>query len=101
MIVVDDRTAEQQQTLRCLVVGTDRFLSGWGLAEGGLSYAAWACSEDDVETVLRWARQRADLQTVRVVREAPGRRYKPSHRRCAHLHVFAVTEGHVALSAAE
>ena len=48
-IIKDDRTEEEKRSHAILVIGTDKFMSGWGLAKGGLSYAAWACKKDDVE----------------------------------------------------
>lgn len=75
-----------------LVVGTDSFLSGWGGAAGGASYAAWACTADDVDTVERWIRDRSDMRRVRVVR-ADG--YRPG-RGCAQLTIYPVTPDHPA-----
>jgi len=47
MIIQDDRTNEQKKTHSCLIGGTDRFMSGWGRAENGKSYAFWSCRPDD------------------------------------------------------
>ena len=83
----DDRTPEQQITHPCLVVGTDSFLSGWGEAQDGASYAAWACPEEDWSTVERWVRQRGDMRRVRQAVDTPRSPYRPG-RRCAHLHIY-------------
>lgn len=91
MIIKDDRTDEQRITHNLLVIGTDRFLSGWGGAEGGLSYAAWACKEKDIEKVYEWVKQRKDMMRVRW---AEGN-YKP--RGCIHLHIYVVNDNHPAL----
>lgn len=87
----DDRTAEQKKTHSWLVIGTDRFLSGWGRAAGGLSYAAWACRPDDRDKVLRWVEGRRDMKRVREATDP----YYPNG--CQHLHIYVIKEGHPAL----
>jgi len=67
MIFVDDRTAEQKQTHRYIVLMTDRFMSGWGQAENGPSYAGWACRDGYVAQVEARIRNRSDAMRVRVV----------------------------------
>jgi len=83
MIIQDDRTEQQKATHDCLVVGTDDGLSGWGLAEGGKSYAAWACTGEDLPAVEAWVRARGDMKRVRVVYG----KYSPRGR-AGHLHVY-------------
>jgi hypothetical protein len=87
----DDRTPEQQRTHHVLIGGTDSFLSGWGKAEGGQSYAFWACEPTVANRVERWVRNRGDMQRVRIV----GTGYKP--RGAGHCHVYVVTDAHPAL----
>lgn len=82
MKIKDDRTPEQRKTHTLLVVGTDTFLSGWGEASGGTSYAAWACTPEQVDTVERRIRSRGDMKRVRVV----GTPYYPKGR--GHLHIY-------------
>lgn len=90
---VDDRTVEQILTHRYLVVGTDSFLSGWGRAKGGTSYAAWACdSEETASTVYRWVKGRSDMKRVRVVIGGWFPRGK------GHAHIYVVGPGHPSLS---
>lgn len=85
MKIQDDRDAAQMLTHRALVIGTDRFMSGWGDAKGGASVAAWACKSEDVDKALAWVQNRSDMKRVRVYYE--GRRpYRP--RNAAHLHVY-------------
>ena len=84
--IIDDRTDEQRARLTHLVIMTDRFLSGWGGAEGGASYAAWACAPADRYRVLRWVESRTDALRVR---EAAADSYRPSSA-CAHFHIYAV-----------
>jgi len=88
MKVNDDRTPEQRETHRCLVIGTDSFLSGWGGAEGGVSYAAWACRSEDMRDVLTWVERRGDMKRVRVTYGS----WKPSAR--GHAHIYVVGPNH-------
>ena len=95
-IIVDDRTETERTTHRWLVVATDRFMSGWGHAQGGSSVAAWACSTlADAESVETWVRARPEMSDVRVVREARVGSYKP--RSAAHFHLYVAREGHPGL----
>lgn len=95
MEFVDDRSEGQRETHRWLVVGTDRFMSGWGKAAGGVSYAAWACeSLEAANQVESWVRGRSDMKRVRVVHEGE-RRWKP--RGNGHAHVYVVVPGHPSL----
>ena len=95
MKLVDDRTEEQRKTHTWLVIMTDKFLSGWGEAEGGKSYAAWACLPDDRKRVLEWVESRSDALRVRENIDTPYARYRPRGR--GHCHIYAVAEGHPAL----
>lgn len=88
----DKRSPEQIASLPVLVIGTDRFLSGWGRSAGGSSFAAWACTEADARRVESWVRNRSDMKCVRVV-SAKG--YRPG-RSCAHLTIYPVEDGHPA-----
>jgi len=92
MIREDDRTPEQMVTHRNLVIGTDSFMSGWGGAAGGASYAAWACEDRDVSTVLAWVESRREMKRVRVTCDP----YRPGSA-CAHLHIYVVDDDHVSV----
>ncbi len=94
MEVQDDRTAAQRGKLTSLIVGTDSFLSGWGGAEGGASYAAWACTSEDEPTVLDWVESRSDMKRIRVLYDPPHMPYRPNSRHCAHLHIYVVKPSH-------
>ena len=87
----DDRTTEEKKQLDWLVTGTDRFLSGWGQAEGGASKCAWACKFSDLDKVEKWVRDRSDMKYVNVT----NRPWYP--RNAKHVHIYAVKEGHPAL----
>lgn len=98
MIRKDDRTPEQQKTHYFLVIGTDSFMSGWGQAEHGASFAAWACTPEDAPRVKAWVAARSEMKRVRTVYDngPGGTRYRPG-RSCAHLHIYVVTTGHPSL----
>ena len=81
--IEDDRTIEQRATHNWAVVGTDPFMSGWGRAENGPSYAAWATTADNLENVEYWVRSRGDMHRVRIVNLND---YRPRH--AAHLHIY-------------
>jgi len=88
MIRQDDRTPEQRTTHTWLAIGTDTFMSGWGGAEGGNSFAAWACdSWQDAKTMTEHLERRGDMQRVRIEYDDPKRPYRPG-RTCAHLHIY-------------
>lgn len=94
MEIRDDRTEAQKTTHDVLVIATDRFMSGWGRAAGGVSIAAWACRGDDAGTVESWVRSRHEMHRVRVTCNP---RYKPRTNGCAHFHIYAVGPEHPAL----
>jgi hypothetical protein len=81
----DDRTPEQKQTHTLLIVGTDKILSGWGKAEGGMSYAAWACTSEQERECFSWVESRFDMLRVRTVL---ARTYRPKGRGHLHIYVF-------------
>jgi hypothetical protein len=64
----DRRTPEQQKTHRWLVTATNRFLSGWGLAHGGLSKCAWACRTHE-QALAKYdeIKKRGDMKYVRII----------------------------------
>ncbi len=95
MQIQDDRTGIERSTHNCLVVGLDTFLSGWGKAKAGLSYAAWACRPEHQEQVLEWVRGRGDMKGVKVRDKS----YIPSGNDGSHYHIYVVAETHKALQA--
>ncbi len=90
MEMQDDRTPEQKLTHQWLIVGTDFFLSGWGKATGGKSYAAWACTEEMAPSVLEWVQKRGDMKRARIVYGD----WKP--KGTGHAHIYVVTPDHPA-----
>lgn len=78
----DDRTDEQKKSHVWLVTATDRFMSGWGEAKGGLSKCAWACQTlDEAERVLSWVKDRNDMKYVNIHKG-------PWYPRAAHVHIY-------------
>src|SRR5690606_29534160 len=98
MVYQDDRTAEQLKTHQYLITATDRFMSGWGEARGGLSKCAWACeTAEEAAHVIKWVCRRGDMKYVKL-RRPWDRDWRPS---AAHVHVYVVDKNHPALPRAE
>tara|TARA_R100001244_G_C5120822_1_gene123456 strand:+ start:414 stop:689 length:276 start_codon:yes stop_codon:yes gene_type:complete len=81
-IFKDNRTDAQKLTHRLAVVGTDNFMSGWGQAASGKSYAGWAFEDGDYGACLAWVDRRSDMYRVRVV-TLDG--YRPN---AEHTHIY-------------
>ena len=89
MIKQDDRTQEQRKTHYWGVVATDRFMSGWCGASGGLSKCGWACSSlRRAEELLTKVQDRREMKYVNIV---DLRTYRPS-RSVAHFHIYMDNE---------
>jgi hypothetical protein len=87
----DDRTNDQKITHRYLVTATDKFMSGWGGAQGGKSKCAWACdSKEKMYKVLDWVNSRAEMKYVNYTFGD----WRPSG---AHIHIYVVENDHPAL----
>ena len=84
MILKDDRTPEQKAQPHLIVLMTDRFMSGWGMAEGGPSYAGWAVDEGHVNALESRIRGRSDASRVRIVPSS----YRPPPGP-GHCHIYA------------
>jgi len=91
MKINDERTQEERKTHKFIVAGTDTFLSGWGEAHGGVSYAGWACKYEDLPKVEGWVRRRSDMKRVRIIVGE----WKPKGN--GHTHVYVVGKDHPAL----
>ena len=92
MEFVDDRTDKQRKTHTLIVLGTDSFLSGWGGAGKGPSYAGWTSRPDNVGAVENWVRCRGDMKRVRVV----GNDYRVPNIE-GHCHFYVVDLGHASI----
>ena len=95
MIYADDRTDEQVETHTTIILMTDRFMSGWGKANGGPSYAGWACESQHRNAVLSWVESRSDAMRVREVSNG----YRPPSGP-GHCHIYVVTSGHPSIGGA-
>jgi len=92
MIYKDDRTKKERKVLTTIILATDRIMSGWAFAEGGPSYAGWACRREDIDRVFNWVKRRDDMKHVRIVAGD----YRPPAGP-GHCHIYAVRPGHPAL----
>ena len=92
-IRIDDRTPEQKKTHTVLITATDRFLSGWGDAEGGLSKCAWACEKKNWCKVLAWVNNRSDMKYVNA--NFSGGWYPQNAK---HVHIYVVNDDHPAVN---
>jgi len=92
MLFIDDRTIEQKKTHPYIVLATDKFMSGWGQARNGSSYAGWACRHEDLPKVERWVSARGEMVRVRIVLG----NYRPRAMN-GHCHIYVVNENHPAL----
>lgn len=83
-VLVDERTEAQRKTHTHAVVGTDSFMSGWGEAANGMSYAGWAFKDGEMAQALGAVNSRPEMKRVRVV-TLDGYRPQAAH---AHIYVF-------------
>ena len=88
----DLRTPAQRVTHTIFVVGYDPFLSRWGRAQLGTSFAAWACEECNVEAVEEWVGKRNDVRDAVTVDEDDF-----DDNRCVHLSIYPVANNHPAI----
>ena len=93
MTRIDDRTEAQKKTHTVLVAATDSFMSGWGHAQGGMSYCAWACKPEHRPYVEEWVRARGDMKRVRIV----GGDWRPNRRAGDHTHIYVADDRHHAI----
>lgn len=94
-IIEDDRTTDQRESHHFAVVARDKFMSGWGGAQGGASRCAWAVTNDgsvNIDRVENWVRSRSEMRNVNVV---DLRTYRPG-RGTAHFHIYIVDHKHPA-----
>ena len=83
----DRRTPEQLKTHRWLVTATDRFMSGWGGAAGGLSKCAWACeTQSEARECFDRIKARGDMKYVNCTN-------RPWYPRAAHVSIYVNKEG--------
>lgn len=95
MKIQDDRTEEQRKTHRFAVVARDKFMSGWGGADGGVSRCAWALPGDgsvNIDRVENWVKDREEMRNVKVVDLSTYRAPKGT----VHFHIYVVDAKHPA-----
>lgn len=74
-----------------IVAATDSFMSGWGEAKNGTSYAGWACKPEHESQVHNWVSNRTEMKRVRIV----GNDWRP--KGIGHTHIYVVEDKHPAL----
>jgi hypothetical protein len=89
MLTINDRrTTEQQTTHIYLALVTDKSMSGWGQAEGGNSYAAWAFENlEAADKMVAQLEMSKRYQRPRIVICRPGNRFRPG-KHCTHLSIY-------------
>jgi hypothetical protein len=89
MVISDRRSDEQKKTHVYWIVARDNFMSGWGAASDGYSWAAWAhpTMREAVDNLDK-IKGRPEMRYVRIV---DGRKYRPS-RTCSHLSIYVGDE---------
>ena len=93
-LMQDDRTEYEFRTHTCFIKGRDTFLSGWGGAEGGTSYAVWCCRPEHLDTVLAWVKGRSDMVGVTTAFDPDSYQLNRGDR----LHIYVVGSGHPSLA---
>ncbi len=80
----DKRTDEQRESTQYYVNATDRFMSGWGKAEGGLSYFCIACDTHAQEDLAEiWLDSRHEMKRIFVA--STPRKRKGCHTSIVHF----------------
>ena len=71
--------------------GIDTCMSGWGGAEGGRSFAIWACKYHESDRVMKWVESRGDIKKVCVIDGSLTTKAND------HVHVYVVGPNHPSL----
>ena len=96
MIIKDDRTDAEKNTHIWAVVATDKFMSGWGGANGGKSRVAWAVDDlSKTSKLFDWVNNRSEMKYANVVNLNNYR----SPRGTSHFHIYVAKDGHPSLAA--
>lgn len=83
MTIINDRR-DNPESYPWYVTAKDRFMSGWGMASGGASWCAWACTDRaQAERCLDRIRGRGDMRYVGLRLGIKG--WRP---RAAHLSIY-------------
>tara|TARA_Y100001972_G_scaffold96053_1_gene118399 strand:- start:392 stop:703 length:312 start_codon:yes stop_codon:yes gene_type:complete len=101
-MIEDRRTEEQKQKLKYFVMGTDTFLSGWGRAKDGISYAVWFCeTKEQRQKLTYFVKSRSDMK--RVLNGSSEQfesllKRKPFMDRANHISIYVCDENHRAFT---
>ena len=92
MIYKDQRTDEQKKTHTILVTAKDKFMTGWGHAQNGASYCAWAVNPNEAShaKLLHWVESRPEMKYINV-RYDGGKNWRPN---AAHVSIYAIDANH-------
>lgn len=99
----DERTPEEKKTHFFLIGGVDSFMSSFGPPEwaGVKSRAYWACTPEQLESVLAWVKSRDEFKRVYI--EIDKRDAKSLHSHLSlggtldYVHIYTVQPGHPSL----
>jgi hypothetical protein len=88
----DQRTDGQKKTHTILVTAKDKFLSGWGMAQNGSSYCAWAVNPNEASCtkLFQWVNNRSEMKYVNI-RYDGGKNWRPN---AAHVSIYAIDANH-------
>lgn len=91
---INDRRVESKG---CIVWMLDGFMSGWGNATDGESYAGWQCDPVDAEEVERWVKHRSDCvkthTTDDLSRQQIITHFKQTRPLAKHISIYVAKEG--------
>jgi hypothetical protein len=88
-VIQDDRTEQEKEKYIYFVQGHDTFLSGWGGATGGKSYATWACNNAAAwHKKLEQIKARTDMADVVAFKGNIELEKRLENKKFAHYHVY-------------
>ena len=61
----DKRAPEHHETHTVAVAAVDRFMSGWGAADGATRIAVWVCKPEHSDAVRAWVKGRDEMLNVK------------------------------------
>lgn len=90
--LTDRRSDEEKKTHTKLVGGYDTCLSGWGneIGQPEGSWAFWACTDEQVPTVLAWIKTRDEFRKIRLYTEAWAEKKSIDAR----VSIYVITDDH-------
>ena len=85
--IKDERTPEEVKITQGFVIATDKFMSGWGQAQGKSVIAVPFKDDQDMNTILSRVERRNEMKRIRIVY---GSEYKPRLSANDHLHIYDI-----------